>query len=218
MDFLTPIDLEATSGRIAQRLRAAIASGQLAHGTQLVETELCGMFNVSRGPLREALQRLVQEGLLRSVRNRGIFVESFDLDDVRDIYVTRAALEGAAARIIFRRGDNRRAGDRLLRLVDTGALPDDFVPGIEFPGHDFRFHQLIVHDARSKRLVRIHQTLLIETTMCVETLQATPPDVSHFREAHLAIAEAFRSGAVDSLATMLARHLDETEGLLSSGG
>jgi DNA-binding GntR family transcriptional regulator len=216
MNFLTPIEVEATSGLIAQRLRAAIASGQLAHGTQLVETELCAMFSVSRGPLREALQRLVQEGLLRSVRNRGIFVKSFDLEDVRDIYVTRAALESAAATLIFRRGDQRRTGERLRHLTDTGEVPADFQVGLDFPGHDFRFHQLIIQDAQSKRLVGIYQTLLIETTMCVETLQATAPDAGSFRDAHAAIAAAFREGQADALPALLAHHLDETEGLLTA--
>src|SRR5215204_4789941 len=94
---LEPVHFESTASIIARRLRRAIMYGSIPPGSQLTETELAAQFQVSRGPLREAMQRLVQEGLLRSERNRGLFVVELDDDDARDIYVARAAVEKAAA-------------------------------------------------------------------------------------------------------------------------
>ena len=60
------------SVQIAERLREDVLSGLHAPGAQLNELELSAAFGVSRGPLREAIQRLVQEGLLRSEPHRGL--------------------------------------------------------------------------------------------------------------------------------------------------
>ena len=83
---------------VTERLRDGIVTGTLAPGTQLSEVELAHSFGVSRGPVREAIQRLVQEGLLRSEPHRGVFVPVLTDADVVDVYLARAALESAALR------------------------------------------------------------------------------------------------------------------------
>lgn len=80
-----PLERQSTAELIAERLRIAIMRGVLAPGAQLGEASLAAQFAVSRGPLREAMQRLVSEGLLRSERNRGIFVIELTDDDVLDV-------------------------------------------------------------------------------------------------------------------------------------
>src|SRR4051812_50047153 len=75
--------------------------GVFAPGTQLGEAELAARFEVSRGPLREAMQRLVQEGLLRGERHRGLFVIDLSASDVRDIYLARLAIERTACQLIM---------------------------------------------------------------------------------------------------------------------
>ncbi|MGH3815020.1 MAG: GntR family transcriptional regulator, partial [Pseudonocardiaceae bacterium] len=62
---LQPVSRQSTAAIIADRLRDAITRGAFPPGAQLGEVELAGRLGVSRGPLREAMQRLVQEGLLR---------------------------------------------------------------------------------------------------------------------------------------------------------
>ena len=57
-------------------------------------------FGVSRGPVREAIQRLIQEGLLRSEPHRGVFLPVLTVEDIEDIYLTREALESTALRCI----------------------------------------------------------------------------------------------------------------------
>ncbi|MEJ5989337.1 GntR family transcriptional regulator [Ramlibacter sp. PS3R-8] len=78
---------------IAERLRAAILEGELGPGAQLVESALAAQFDVSRGPLREALRQLVEEGLLVTVPYTGTHVISLSVDDVREIYSMRITLE-----------------------------------------------------------------------------------------------------------------------------
>src|SRR5690625_7733170 len=110
---LIPVPRRLTAEIIADQLRSAIMYGTISPGDQLGEAELAGQLGVSRGPLREAMQRLVQEGLLRSERHRGLFVRELEAEDVRDIYVARLAVERASCELIMR--GNR--GEALARLT-----------------------------------------------------------------------------------------------------
>ena len=68
---LEPVHLESTASIIARRLRRAIMYGSLPAGSQLAEAELAAQFRVSRGPLREAMQRLVQEACFAASATEG---------------------------------------------------------------------------------------------------------------------------------------------------
>src|SRR5699024_720401 len=94
-DLFEPLSRPSTPELLAERLREAITRGRLTPGRQLGEASLATQFEVSRGPLREAMQRLVAEGLLRSERHRGIFVVELTDDDVRDVYRARKTIERA---------------------------------------------------------------------------------------------------------------------------
>ena len=102
---LEPVSRQSTAAIIADRLRDAITRGAFPPGAQLGEVDLAARLGVSRGPLREAMQRLVQEGLLRGERHRGLFVVELGLADVHDIYAARLVVEQAAAGLILRGGD-----------------------------------------------------------------------------------------------------------------
>lgn len=180
---------ESTAGIIANRLRQAIRNGELTAGTQLGEAQLARELGVSRGPLREGMQRLTQEGLLISVRNRGLFVVELTVDDVRDVYVARSAIERAAAELIVAR-DAPAAAEELLTVVqDMRRASRDQRP--DLVGElDLEFHNRLVSLAASPRLSRTHQTLLTETRMCINALQTTFPPPDERVPEHQAIAEA----------------------------
>jgi DNA-binding GntR family transcriptional regulator len=91
--------------RAYDRLREAILRGDLRPNVRLVETELAGWLQVSRTPLREALQRLSSEGLIES-RRRGWMVREYTADQVSEIHEVRAALEGMAALLTCERASD----------------------------------------------------------------------------------------------------------------
>jgi DNA-binding GntR family transcriptional regulator len=90
------------SGQIAEEIRQAILSGVFPLGSQLNEMELAEKFGVSRGPVREALQRLIQEALLVSEPHRGVFVPELNDRDLSDIFFVREAIEGSAIRRVMK--------------------------------------------------------------------------------------------------------------------
>src|SRR5687768_6485626 len=84
--LLPPVDKNTLGDVVLGRLRAAIYAGQFVPGERLVEQTIAASLNVSRGPVREALSQLEQEGLVTSQPNRGTFVTIITREDIEEIY------------------------------------------------------------------------------------------------------------------------------------
>ncbi|ADD41609.1 GntR family transcriptional regulator [Stackebrandtia nassauensis] len=213
---LEPIDRESTAGIIARRLRQAIMDGSMPPGTQLGETELAGRFNVSRGPLREAMQRLVSEGLLRSERHRGLFVIDLEPGDVRDVYTARWAIERAAV-IEIMAGDREATAALLDETVAAMAMAADHNNPTALSDADLRFHEVLIGASGCKRLVRMARTLLIETRMCLTLLQTTYRRVDERVDEHNQIIKAIRRGDTPTVLKLLENHMEDAVQRLAPG-
>lgn len=108
-------------------LRERILTGALGPGTRLLEVPLSEALAISRTPLREAMSRLAEEGLLERARGGGFVVRSFGAQDVIDAIELRGVLEGTAARLAAERGAATEALAELVRQLDTcfGNSQDD---------------------------------------------------------------------------------------------
>ncbi|WIY06038.1 GntR family transcriptional regulator [Amycolatopsis mongoliensis] len=214
---IEPVSRESTAAVIARQLRDAIMTGALPPGTQLGETELASRFQVSRGPLREAMQHLVSEGLLRSERHRGLFVIDLEPGDVYDIYAARSAIERAAMIRAVRGGERERIADVLERTVAemaTAASEDD---PTALSTADLRFHEALINASGSKRLVRMARTLLIETRMCLTALQSTYQRVEERVEEHTKLIQALRDGDEETALALLDSHMEDAVQRLAPG-
>src|SRR5579859_7257331 len=103
-DALEPLRRDSAPERIAAQLRSRIVTGRLPPGQALREVEIARQLGVSRGPVREAFQRLIQEGLLEAHPARGVFVPQLDAGDIADLYLARGAVEIAAAQLLATSG------------------------------------------------------------------------------------------------------------------
>jgi len=216
MPEVEPISRESTAAIIARQLREAIMTGALQPGDQLGEAELAARFQVSRGPLREAMQRLVSEGLLRSERHRGLFVIELEPGDIYDIYAARAAIERAALiRII--RSDPAGAAARLREVLAemAGAAGDGDSSAMSRA--DLRFHEELVALSGSRRLARMASTLLIETRMCLAALQRTDHSPADRVAEHTAIVEAVEAGDEQRALELLEAHMEDAITRLAPG-
>jgi DNA-binding GntR family transcriptional regulator len=201
---LQPINQESTPALIAAQLRKQIGQGSMAAGVQLIEMDIASDLGVSRGRVREAIQRLTQEGLLVNVRNKGVFVAEFSEADIRDIYETRTAVEEAAAGILIA-GDRERAGRELLERV--GAMEARRAGDAEARSEaDIAFHERLVALTSSPRLSMMHGTLLTETRMCPNRLEGRYEDEAVRVTEHRAIAEAIDHGSRKLLTERLEVH------------
>jgi GntR family transcriptional regulator of vanillate catabolism len=114
---MQPSSSKTQAMRALIALRERILGGTLGPGTRLLEVPLSEELQISRTPLREAMARLVEEGLLERVRAGGFMVRSFGFQDVIDAIELRGVLEGTAARLAAERGVSAEALARLRQVV-----------------------------------------------------------------------------------------------------
>jgi DNA-binding GntR family transcriptional regulator len=157
------------------------------------------------------MQRLTQEGLLVSIRNRGLFVVDMTPEDVRDMYSAREAIERAAARRILD-GDYRTAGKELLAIVEQMAEAKTPADVSEL---DIAFHERLLKLAKSPRLSRMHQTFITETRMCIHALDETYAKSEVRDKEHRALANAIRKGDRELTDRLLTAHMDDAINRLS---
>lgn len=92
---------------IANNLREMIMSGELREGDKIRENELCDMMGISKTPLREALRVLSAEGLIRLIPNRGSYVTTPTLEEIKEMFDVMVALEGVCARTAVEKMSDR---------------------------------------------------------------------------------------------------------------
>lgn len=155
---------------VESNLRDLILGGRIAPGTQMNEVELSTRYSTSRGPIREALQRLVQEGLLIASPHRGVFVPIVTDADLEDLHFARAVLEQAAMRTILERGAPAALMVDLYRILDVmerELVADDW-EGVAVC--DLDFHAAVVAGAGSAQLRRMYATLEAQTRLGLNLL------------------------------------------------
>ncbi len=203
---LPPVDRRATATIIAETIRERIMDGAFAPGTQLTESLLAEALGVSRGPVREAFQRLVQEGLLRAEPHRGVFVAELGPDDAADVAVARHAIEREAAERVARLADPE-VMQRLAAMVDALSAAATEGRWADVAEADLRFHEALVDSAGSARLSRMYATLLVETRLCLRALPEHHADPTELVTEHRELLAALASGDAVEAAARLAVHL-----------
>ncbi|GEM90804.1 GntR family transcriptional regulator [Oceanithermus desulfurans] len=174
-----------------ERLKRRILEGVLRPGARLSEPALAQALGVSRTPVREALQRLAQEGLVELRPGRGARVRVLSPREVEEVYEVRALIEGEAAARAAGRCDEAglRRLEAALDVLET-ADPDDYAAQI---AADERFHALLVAASGNRVLEQVFHDLdaaLALTRQFSRDLNQTPET----RAQHRAIVAAIHAG------------------------
>ncbi|MFC6083570.1 GntR family transcriptional regulator [Sphaerisporangium aureirubrum] len=170
---LGPARRRLLTDEVTDDVRRAIVSGELKAGERLREDELASRKKVSRGPVREALLRLEQEGLVVIERHRGARVLTLSREDHEHIYSTRRALEQVAIEYACRNAteeDFERMEDVLQDFLRTSPSARTPAAAADW---DIRFHDAIYLAAHNAPLYRaweglrsqIHWVLMIRMTL-----------------------------------------------------
>jgi len=141
------------------RLRDLILNGALLPGERLSELSMVERLGVSRTPVRAALARLEEEGLVESMPSGGFAVRAFSEADIIDAIEVRGTLEGLAARFAAERGvpgPRLAAVKELLRALDAVASSDAYTLDVfsEYVDLNERFHAMLTEMAGSPTLSR----------------------------------------------------------------
>ncbi len=183
----------------------AIDTGDYKPGDRLVESDLAERFGVSRTPIREALQRLETQSLLTR-DGRSLIVSSLDHNQLAELYVVRAELEGLAANLAARHAAPEEV--RVLRdmVTDDHALVDD---PKAMARANRRFHKQIHLASHNRFLVQqldlVHRSMALMATTSLAAL-GRPEDA--LRE-HDAIVTAIENGDADAAGDALRAHISK---------
>lgn len=139
-------------------VRRRIVKGVLAPGERLLELKLAREFGTSQAPVREALRRLAQEGLVVSLPRRGTFVAKPSLAEVEDVYLLRAEVESLAVRHFVDRAGDEVIGELYRCLEDMRVANEahDYAAGSDA---DMRFHRAICRGSGSSLLESVWATI-----------------------------------------------------------
>jgi DNA-binding GntR family transcriptional regulator len=140
------------SGQTTAALREAIINGDIAAGEKLNEPRLAEQYKVSRGPLREAIRRLVAMRLVRHIPHQGATVVTLELESILELYEVREALEGKAASLAAQNMGQEEI-EQLRALLNMHRDHFEKTAGeyIQAEG-DFDFHYQIIKGSGNKLL------------------------------------------------------------------
>jgi DNA-binding GntR family transcriptional regulator len=151
-DIESNADDATLSGKTTIALREAIISGEIAAGEKLNEPRLAEQFKVSRGPLREAIRRLVAMRLVRHVPHQGASVVTLDLESIMELYEVREALEGKAAGLAAQNMSDKQI-TKLRELLEMHRHHHESNAGEYMQAEgDFDFHYQIIKGSGNKML------------------------------------------------------------------
>ena len=182
---------------------------------RLSDVTLAEQLKMSRTPVRQALERLVQEGLVRSDPRRGFWTNTFTTQDINEIYDLRGALEVLAVRLAASRLSQEDLKAHLDALYAVRAELDAH-PVLRFLQVDIRFHMLITRASSNGRL--IHSLSMLRSQLSMFQMQDTyyPKRMEIALNDHEQILLALLAGNVDEAADCLARHIRHAkEGVLA---
>lgn len=211
MEQVRPAD--TVNGQVLGELRTAVVTGELPPGTLHSVQSLATQLGVSRTPVREALIKLAQQGMVAFERNRGVRILPTSVRDLEEVFALRLLLEVPATRRAVRLLDvaGRRELRRLLVAMERAAAADD-----EFllSEHDRRFHRMLLRASGNHRLAEyvdgLRDTVLRRGVSTAGSSRTLDDIVAE----HRGVLERVEAGDADGAAAAMRSHILHTAALL----
>ena len=192
---------------VADRLRRAILSGQLAPGARLLQAQVADEMRTSSTPVREAIRELAGEGLLDLDPHRGVVVHRPDIEELDEVYRIRKLLEPVAIAATV-----KRITDAQLKMAEDLLDRMDDAPDVtEWAILNARFHGLLAEASRMP-ILRSHLVKLrnLSTLYIASQIHRHPDRVVQANAEHRAILEACQARDVRRAQEVEVAHLEHT--------
>ena len=218
----TPPDARLSrDGTFSQRteavLRDMIIDGRLTPGERLNEVALAAALGISRGPLREAIQRLASEGLLRVVSHRGAFVRTFEKAEVEELYDVRAALEMYVTRLVCERASDADIAELRTMIEATAASMSD-EPTAAYPGERDLHARLLALGGHAE-IERVLQETQRQISLARSMSAKAPARAREALSEHEDLVTAIEARDGDKAAAIMRLHLQRAcEGAVNALG
>jgi DNA-binding GntR family transcriptional regulator len=199
------LERSSTASRVTDVLRERISRGAAAPGSRIVELEVARELGVSRSPVREALLRLAQEGLVTILPYRGAIVVPLQRRRLVELMEFRLALEHFALERLVERADEtladlRAAVAAIRRSVQTRNRR-------RIVDADLAMHRTIVGSARNVLLERAYDGLLAQIRLYIDVTSARYERVEELAEEHEALLRAIERRDLAAARALLDAHI-----------
>ncbi|HEY3524415.1 MAG TPA: GntR family transcriptional regulator [Candidatus Limnocylindrales bacterium] len=198
--------------RTYQSLRSALLEGDYLPGERIYEGAIAQALGVSRNPVREAVRRLQQDGLLDVRPHYGIYVATIPAEEIEDVYRIRGALEATAAALAAERmtdADIRELGAILAEQQEAAAkparVPREPVSAVQAD----RFHHAIHVGARSPRLLVLLEQIYAQVSHFRNITLRVPGRAAVSGAGHAAIFDAIQARDPDGADRAMRTHIDD---------
>lgn len=203
---LRPLEDLSLADQAYNALREAILALALHPGEPLIEQKIAQALGTSKTPIRQALHRLEQTGLVRVIPGKGYYVAPLSIRDAREILEIRAVLEGLSAELACSRltdEEREELGQRLQSAQDAyEAGQMDIATEL---GH--QFHQLLIEKADNERLTLLIGVLSDQYRRVRLLSNQNPGRLSHSIPEHAAILDALIARDPVRAGQAMRRHL-----------
>ncbi|MGE0036069.1 MAG: GntR family transcriptional regulator [Xanthobacteraceae bacterium] len=207
--------VETLAERAASLLRRDILSGRLAPASKLVISDLAEGYAIGATPLREGLSRLVSQGLVRAIGQKGFRVAEVSREDLSDIILMRCVIESEALRRSMRDGgDDWEAGIvaslyRLKRFADRGTKV--FSSDLDsFEAVHKSFHTALIAACGSPRMLEVHSALYDQIYRYRRRMLENVPNLDAFCVEHEQLAALALARDADEGCERLCAHFERT--------
>ena len=190
---------------VQQEVERAILAGEYAPGDKLNEAALALKLGVSRGPVREAFRMLDEAGLVRTEKNRGVFVRDIPIDEAIEIFELRATMEELVGRRLAT--TMTPAGQEEMETI-VHAMEDAVKTADSHSYHllNLQFHDSLVEMSGNRKLASIYRKLIKEISLFRRLNLADRNLLPISAQAHWAILESIKSGDPDIAGRALFDH------------
>jgi DNA-binding GntR family transcriptional regulator len=202
---LHPIEQTPLRVQVAERLRTAIVTGKLRPGDPLTETALAEQLNVSRAPIREAIQDLENDGLVETVAYRGKRVKPLTVREVSEIREMRQHFEVMAVRRIADQGtsvDDLWGPCKAMADAATTGDRDALIAA------DEAFHRTLILLSDHQLLAQLWAGLYLRIHQIMSLRNDQDVDLRDIAGTHPPIVRALESGDVACAVHLVSEHFD----------
>jgi phosphonate utilization transcriptional regulator len=195
---------------VQRELERRILAGELQPGAKLNEEDIAGDLNVSRGPVREAFRALESSGLVRTEKNRGVFVRQVSVAEADEIYEVRAGLDELIGRLLAARIQPSQLAElrELLKKMQQAARARSVE--VYYP-LNVRFHDRLAELTGNRTLLSAYRRLVNELHLYRrETLARGPDSFPISTREHAEIVEALSRHDAERAGTLMYAHAMES--------
>ena len=195
---------------VQQEIERAILAGEYAPGSKLIEATLAEKLGVSRGPVREAFRMLDEAGLVRTEKNRGVFVRDIPMDEAVEIFDLRAAMDELVGRQLAANITAPQLKE-IRGLVDAMEKTVKAEDAYNYHLLNLKFHDRLVEMTGNRKLTAIYRKLIKELSLFRRLNLADGWLMPISAGEHRDIVKAIASGDPDKAGKAMYDHVMESK-------